>query len=130
MKRLNIIIVVLLLAATVKASPVSRSEASALAASFLNQRSVTEVQTPFEHMYVFNGTNGFVILSSNDCVLPVLGYSLEQPFEMDMADATREWLQAYDEEIQANIASGVAASDEVRTAWTSTVVFPCITVVR
>ena len=119
MKRLTIIIGVLLLAATVKASPVSRSEASALAAKFLNQRSVTEVQTPFDHMYVFNGAKGFVILSADDCVIPVLGYSLEQPFEMDMADATREWLQAYDEEIHANMTSGFAASDEVRTAWNS-----------
>ena len=119
MKRYVIALAFLGIILASNASPVSRKEASALAASFLNQRSISEVETSFNHMYVFNGANGFVIISADDCVIPVLGYSLEQPFQMDMAEATREWLQAYDDEIQFIMDSGATASDEVKAAWTS-----------
>ena len=112
------------------ALPVSHEEASALAASFLKQRSITEVETSFNHMYVFNGANGFIILSADDCVIPVLGYSLEQPFQLDMAEATREWLQAYNDEIQAVMESGATASDEVKAAWTSLREHGCLPVVN
>ena len=57
------------------AAPVSRDEASALAASFLNQRSVTEVETTFDHFYIFTGEQGFVIISADDRVMPVLGWA-------------------------------------------------------
>lgn len=117
MKRYVILLALLGMIWASNAAPVSCDEASAIAASFLNQRSVTEVKTPFEHMYVFNGTSGFVILSADDCVIPVLGYSLEQPFETDLSEGIRGWLRAYDEEIQAVMEVGLEAADEVRTAW-------------
>ena len=101
------------------AAPVGRQQAMALATSFFGQRSVTEVKTPFEHFYVFNGEQCFVIMSADDCVLPVLGYSHEQPFNSEMAESTLDWLGAYDRQIQEVVEARVEASDEVKTAWQS-----------
>ena len=119
MKRYILLWLLLGVFLTLNAAPVSRDEASVLAASFLGQRMVTEVPTPFEYMYVFSGASGFVILSADDCVIPVLGYSKEQPFNPDMAESTREWLASYNDQIQAVLDEDVEASDEVRTAWKS-----------
>lgn len=120
MKRFYILLVLcLLVAVTAKATPVSRSEASTLAASFLNQRSVTELKTTFEHFYVFNGEQGFVMIAADDRVQPVLGYSLEGTFQTDMAESTREWLLAYDHQIQDLLDAGIEATDEIKAAWRS-----------
>lgn len=111
--------IMLLLAVAAKASPVSRSEASTLAAAFLKQPVAEQVAIPFTNLYVFNGDHGFVILAADDCVIPVLGYSLEQPFSTDMAESTLEWLRAYNQEIQANKDARIEASTEVKAAWAS-----------
>ena len=101
------------------AAPVSRENASVWAASFLNQRSVTEVETPFEFFYVFNGEQGFVMIAADDKVQPVLGYSFERTFQTDMAESTWEWLYAYDRQIQDVMEAGIEATDEVKAAWRS-----------
>lgn len=101
------------------AAPVSRENASVWAASFLNQRSVTEVKTPFEYFYVFNGEHGFVMIAADDRVQPVLGYSFEGTFQTDMAESTWEWLSAYDRQIQDVMEAGIEATDEVKAAWRS-----------
>lgn len=119
MKRFVLLFAIFCMALVVNAAPVSREEASMLAASFLNQRSVTEMKTPFEHFYVFNGEQGFVIIAADDRVQPVLGYSHEGTFQMDMAESTWEWLLAYDHQIQDLFDAGVAAADEVEAAWRS-----------
>lgn len=33
--------------------------------------------------YVFNTSNGFVIISADDCATPILGYSYEGQFDMN-----------------------------------------------
>lgn len=101
------------------AAPVSRENASVWAASFLNQRSVTEVETPFEYFYVFNGEQRFVMIAADDKVQPVLGYSFEGTFQTDMAESTQEWLSAYDRQIQDVLEADVEATDEVKAAWRS-----------
>lgn len=119
MKRFVLLFPIFCMALVVNAAPVSREEASMLAASFLNQRSVTEMKTPFEHFYVFNGEQGFVMIAADDRVQPVLGYSHEGAFHMDMAESTWEWLLAYDHQIQDLLDADVAATDEVEAAWRS-----------
>ena len=104
---------------TMNAASVGRDEASALAALFLSQRSTTEVNAPFNHFYVFNGESGFVIISADDRVLPVLGYSFEHRFDTDMAESTYEWLRNYDDAIQEAVELDLAATDEIKTAWRS-----------
>ena len=119
MKRLLLLVSVVILTIAVEASPVSRQEASALAAAFLKQANVTAVPTTFEHLYVFNGDHGFVILSTDDCVVPVLGYSFDGVFDIHMAENTREWLRCYDAAIQEVTESRLEATDEIKEAWLS-----------
>ena len=119
MRRCSLLVAAIMMAATANASPVGRSEAKALAAAFLRQPSVEQVSAPFVNFYIFNGDQSFVILSADDAVIPVLGYSFEQPFNMDMAEGTKEWLQAYDDEIQSVKQEDIKASDEVKAAWES-----------
>ena len=102
------------------AAPVSRNEAASMAASFLNQRSVVEVVAPFDHLYIFNGSNCFVILSADDCAMPVLGYSYDGCFETKaLPSSIQEWLQSYDNSVRALAENGIEASEEVLEAWTS-----------
>ncbi|HMN06104.1 MAG TPA: C10 family peptidase [Flavobacteriales bacterium] len=68
---------------------------------------------------VFNvAGQGFVIVSGDDLVLPILGYSTEGGFptgelRYDVAD----WLEAYAIQIQAAIAGGNQQASEVAMAW-------------
>lgn len=64
----------------------------------IQTRTVTELQ----HMYVFaNGDNGFVLVSADDCVRPVLGYSFEDPFPEVLNPELRFWLLQYERLITA-----------------------------
>ena len=96
MKRYILLFVIIGMAIVANSAPVSRGEASTMAASFLNQSSVVEVKSPFDQLYIFNGEECFVILSAEDCAMPVLGYSRNGCFEVNaMLPSTLEWLQAY-----------------------------------
>lgn len=119
MKRYILLLVLFKAFLLLNAAPVSREDASAWAASFLNQRSVTEVKTSFEHFYIYNGERGFVMIAADDRVQPVLGYSHEGTFKIDMAESTWEWLCAYDRQIQDVLDAGIEATDEVKAAWRS-----------
>lgn len=120
MKRLPILIASVILAITVEASTVSQKEASALAASFLKQSEVVRVPSSFDYLYVFNGDNCFVILSADDRVLPVLGYSRDRSFDAEaLPENAMEWLRSYNSSIQNMVETGAEASDEVREAWTA-----------
>ena len=120
MKRLLMCFTIVLMVFTAYAAPVNREEASALAATFLNQRSVNEVKTSFDHFYVYNGKDCFVILSADDHALPVLGYSRKHVFDVDDIPVNaQEWLRAYNYEIQTLAERGADASERVKEAWTS-----------
>ena len=58
-------------------------------------------QTPFASFYVFAAPEGgFILVSADDCVVPVLGYSVDKPFETkDMPENVRGWLDSYDSQI-------------------------------
>ena len=108
------------LALMANAVPVSRDEASTMAASFLNQSSVTEVLSPFDQFYIFNGNDCFVILSADDCAMPVLGYSFDGCFETKaMPMQIQGWLQSYDNSIRTMAENHIEASEDVLEAWTS-----------
>ena len=59
-------------------------------------------ETPFTEFYVFAAPEGgFVLVSGDDCVIPVLGYSATTHFvTKEMPKHVRAWLQACEEEIR------------------------------
>lgn len=75
-------------------------------------------ETGFSNLYVLRGLEGFVVLSADDCVRPVLGYSTINSFEVkNMPDNVREWLQGYDDQIQSLISTRAQPSAETTRLW-------------
>lgn len=72
----------------------------------------------FTNLYVFTAKKGFVVMAADDCVKPILGYSLTAKFVAeDMPENISSWLQGYNDEIQYAIANGVKASANIMQAW-------------
>ncbi len=108
-----------------KANPVGRERAQQLASNFLNVNGVRSSQMTdvteevgFSNVYVFTTENGFVIMAADDCVQPILGYSLNGSFDYEnMPINKRAWIQEYNDQIQSAIDNRVVASSEVRQQW-------------
>ena len=100
------------------ANPIGEQQARIVAQNFLLNMSPTPIesltnitdQTPWHEFYIFSFENsasqrgvqntGFVIVSADDCVIPILGYSLTNRFETtNMPPQLYNWLQGYEEQI-------------------------------
>lgn len=120
-KAIALPLLLLLFAGMLSAAPVSEAVARRAAVNFWNtyrpenQKPVETMQTltfpELQNMYVFaNGDLGFVVISADDCVLPVLGYSFDSPFATDVLNPElRYWLLGYEEQIEAARVSGKRA---------------------
>lgn len=109
MKRIIGIIVLLLLAVVpMKAERVSPETAQKAALTFLRNNGAKASQLTdlsqkagFKNLYIFNGEEGFVVISADDRVQPILGYSLTGTFVVDeMPENLKWWLQGYSDQIQ------------------------------
>ncbi len=114
----------------VYANPVTPERARRVATNFaysqnlkmLLQYDLTDVtqQTHFNHFYIFTGgdASGFVLVSKDDCVIPILGYSETTPFlTKEMPEHLVAWFQDYDNQIQFYLDREVKPSDEVLAKW-------------
>ncbi len=119
--------VLLLLTVPMKANPVDAKIAQKVAETFMQAQTGTKAtlqridyaeQTEFPHFYVFGTKSSFVIISADDCVEPVLGYSTENPFGTEkMPENLFWWLKDYDEQITDAAKSGQKATGEVAQQW-------------
>ncbi len=115
--RKNITLLILLIACPISgflmANPVTESQAYAVAANFFRANNAkagatlgdkaVQTSVAFNELYIFCGTDnhGFVIVSADDCVTPILGYSYESTFDPDnMPPQLIWWLQRYDDMIR------------------------------
>ena len=72
----------------------------------------------FPNLYIFNADEGFVVMSADDCVQPILGYSLTGRFvTKDMPENISSWLQGYNDGIQYAIDHQTKASTETAKQW-------------
>ena len=100
----------LIAAVVAMASPVSQQVARQVAQTWMQAQGMKNVaalqditaQTPFSEFYVFAAPEGgFVLVSADDCVQPILGYSVSGHFETkDMPQHVRSFLTGYEEEIR------------------------------
>ena len=71
--------------------------------------------------YVFsgNGEQGFVIVSGDDVIKPILGYSfnVQAPQSDNLPDGLHQWLADIAEHIDKSRAQGATASAEVKAEW-------------
>jgi hypothetical protein len=72
----------------------------------------------FPNLYIFTTERSFVVMSADDCVQPVLGYSLTGSFGVEnMPSNMRDWLQGYSDEIQYAVENNLRCTDEISYLW-------------
>jgi hypothetical protein len=71
------------------------------------------------YFYVFNSnTKGFVIVSGDDIVIPILGYSCKGVFDVNnIPQNVAKWLEGYKSEIRAGIQSNIQPTKEIEDEW-------------
>ena len=72
----------------------------------------------FTNLYIFTAEDSFVVMSADDCVQPILGYSLTNRFVAEgMPENLRWWLQGYNDQIQDAKENALAASATAKAEW-------------
>ena len=126
MKRFTMIVALLLMVAMpMMAERVSPETAQKVAQTFLNNNGAKAAQLTdlskiagFPNLYIFTAEPGFVVMAADDCVQPILGYSLTGNFIAEnMPENVHSWLQGYSDEIQYAIDSKMKASAETAKQW-------------
>ena len=128
MKKHSLILAaLLLLTMTLRAIPVNIKTAQKVAETFMQAQTGkrTTLQTinyadreTFTNFYVFGTENSFVIVSADDCVQPILGYSTETSFGTErMPENVFWWLKGYDDQISDAARNRTNASDAVAKEW-------------
>ncbi|MBR1799385.1 MAG: C10 family peptidase [Bacteroidales bacterium] len=127
-KRITLALVAMLMALATNALPVSVDEARQVATNFFIRqggadKSINLVECSasrgLRQTYLFIPENGkgFVLIAKDNVARPILGYSLVNEFPVDIAPATRAWLNWYADEIEMQISVGHPVSDAVTNEW-------------
>ena len=126
MKRFTMIMaLVLMVAMPTFAERVTSETARRVATTFFNNNGAKSVQLTdiskeagFNNLYIFNGNTCFVVMAADDCVQPILGYSLTGIFVAEnMPSNVRGWLQGYNDEIRSAIEGQMRATAETTQLW-------------
>lgn len=128
MKKTLFALLLTLLCASVFARPVDVATARRVADTYMaamgmrNTSALVDVtaQTSFTEFYVFAAEDGgFILVSADDCVLPVLAYSLTDSFQLDdMPVHVSEWLDLYEQQIAfCRLHEDVEAKGEAGQQW-------------
>ena len=129
------VVVAMCVGATAAAAPVGVETAKKAASNLLSAKGAGDVKlvditgtTPYRNFYIFTAEagEGFAIVSADDCVLPILGYSTTTGFATEqMPPNIKEWLDDYESQIThwrncvegSPITSDGSRHDAVRSAW-------------
>lgn len=74
---------------------------------------------PTNYYYVFNNSEqGFIIISADDNVIPILGYSTEGTFDPNnIPSSVQKWFEGYKSQIREAIDNNIAATTEIKAQW-------------
>ena len=126
MKRFTLMVaLVLMMAMPLMAERVTPETARKVATTFLSNNGAKATQLAdlskaagFPNLYIFNAKQGFVVIAADDCVQPILGYSLTGRFcTENMPTNVSGWLQGYNDEIQYAIDNQMKATAEAAKLW-------------
>lgn len=126
MKKLTITIALTtLLSLSVFAHPVDVKTAQKVATTFLNNNGAKSTQLTdlskaagFPNLYIFSTESSFVVMAAEDCVKPILGYSLTGAFVAEeMPENLTWWLKGYNDQIQDMVESQAKASPDASRQW-------------
>lgn len=121
----------LLITQSAKAKPVDAARAGRIATNYirvtgmkinLDSTLLTDITsaTPFTEFYVFacQYQPGFVLVSADDCVIPILGASDNSIFAAEnIPEHILSWLQGYEEQISLCRQNGIAPSPDIERMW-------------
>jgi len=131
-KYIILFLCLLTLSLEVKSNPVDLKSAREIAAKFLNAKTEVPLCNACElHLettyntsrgdaafYVFNLSHGFVIVAADDCARPILGYSMERPFETDNVPVQlQEYLNDFIEQIEYGVEHHLTADPSIAHQW-------------
>ena len=128
-KILFLLIAVFVMSDLAWSSPIDSTEAKNLAQTFYRLKFPGQAMPVFEnisqsvgveHFYIFNNVNGpgFVMVSGDDCAIPILGYSgTTNCVGGELMDNVRSWLGYYDGTIGAAVLNGDVATSEIAAQW-------------
>ena len=121
MKKFFLSILLLALSAGMAmAKPVDPAVARVAAAHLLQKAVFDATPASFTECYLFVGADGkgFALIAADDCVRPVLGYSLSGTFPTSkLPDHILGWIEAYELNIRTLRELGITESDQVRAEW-------------
>ena len=120
-----LIILALMASMPLFAEHVDPETARKVATSFLNNNGAKTDQLTdlsksagFSNLYIFSTKESFVIVSSDDCFQPILGYSTENPFYAETIPANLRWLlEGYDERIAEIRQSKEPTREDIQHEW-------------
>lgn len=133
MKKSLLLVAILLVFNSIFANPVDVNRAKSLAEKYVkvNFELRQNVNVELEYtvnsdtneacFYIFNvGEQGYVIVSANDCVRPIMAYSNESAFDKEnIAPGLQFMLDAAKETFTYIVNEGVVASPKVEAEWKS-----------
>ena len=126
MKRFTMIMaLVAMMVVPVFAERVTPETARKVATTFLNNNGAKSAQLTdlskkagFPNLYIFSTESSFVVMAADDCVKPILGYSLSDRFDVDdMPENMKWWIQQYSDEIQWGIENNIQPDKSTTTEW-------------
>ena len=130
--KLALLLVLLMSTFGMNANPVDMRTAQEVGVKFMNANTKTPLRgiddlqlvTAFNiargdaAFYVFNTSNGFVIVSADDCATPILGYSDKGQFDVDnIPIQLQDYLQGFVEQIQYGIEHHLGADATTARQW-------------
>ncbi len=111
------------------AKHVDENQAREVGQSFLKSKQLTIDATSLQlvyksnsneatYFYVFNINHGFIIVSGDDHVSPVLGYSNSKTFDLqNIPQNVQKWLEEYKNQIRYVIENNIEADEEIKAQW-------------
>lgn len=140
MKRGLLLSIIIILCAHLFANPIDETTAKQLAQNFWKTNNIIGVkgdkvfkkrmddarfvnvaqQCGYSEFFIFNNEKGkgFVIISADDCVTPILAYSYDNNFVTDnLPPNLKDWLDSYAEQIRIAVEMKTQTTDEIKTDW-------------
>ena len=133
-RSLRAVLFILLLSMTgmTKANPIDFNTAIEVGLKYMNAnvkmpiRDINDLQLVTTYnisrgdaaFYIFNISNGFVIVSADDCATPILGYSEEGKFDVENIPIQLQgYLQGFVEQIEFTIENHLEADERIARQW-------------
>ena len=125
MKRIvSFLVASLMMVGSLQAAKVSVETAAIVARNFMDcqgiKASLTLVDCGLTEMYLFSASDGGIVLvAGDDCVHPILGYSLTASAIAPLPENMVDWVNGYAEEIVWLREQRVEPSPQVRSEWSA-----------